>query len=650
MEFLKKYSTSNPHPVEAGLPTLSKLGNPKFPDNLDIKKVAAAWIDELGKAAAQTNVEGVLALLVNSDFKTGILDDDHIPSASGNVIPVYWRDFLSLTWDFRTFEGTPAIQNFLQARLQVAKISNLKLGPVSLDKLFPDLVWIQLFFTFETEVGIASGIARLVPITISASQPKSLADDLNTGDVTWRAHLVFTNLEDLKGFPESLGVKRNGLPNHGKWEEQRRRENAYEDRDPTVLIIGGGQSGLDVAARLKALGVDALIVEKNKRIGDNWRLRYDALCLHDTVWCDHMPYLPFVSEIIDVASSNLELAGWLESYAEALELNVWTSIEALEATQDRQSKIWLVRVKKGDGSERIFKVNHIVMASGLKGGTVYVPEYPGMDRFQGTMLHSTEYHNAQAHLNKKVIVIGAGTSAHDICVDYVDSGIDVTMFQRSSTYILSALKGLRLLLDGLYSENGLPTDVADRVNASFPTLMMAGVAHRGAQAVAEVDREILEGLHRVGFKLNMGYKDAGALLQAMNTASGYYVDVGGSQHIIDGKIKLKNDSQIKEFTKTGIKFDNDSELEADVVVFCTGYIDSGSTMRKIFGDAIAEGVGETFGLNKEGETKGLYRQLKYKGLYSMMGNFPMCRFYSKHVALQIKAMEEGIFDGKTYSK
>ncbi|KAF9522145.1 hypothetical protein CPB83DRAFT_864900 [Crepidotus variabilis] len=649
MEYLEKYTTSTPHPAEAGLPTLSKLGNPTVPDNLDIKKVAAAWIDELGKAAAQTNVDGVLALLVDSDFKTGILDDDHIPSASGNVIPVYWRDFLSLTWDFRTFEGTPAIQNFLQARLQIAKISNLQLGPVSLDRPFPDLVWIQLFFTFETEVGIASGIARLVPITISASQPKSLADDLNTGDVTWRAHLVFTNLEDLKGFPENLGVKRNGLPNHGKWEEQRRRENAYEDRDPTVLIIGGGQSGLDVAARLKALGVDALIVEKNKRIGDNWRLRYDALCLHDTVWFDHMPYLPFPSTW-PVYTPAKKLANWLESYVDALELNVWTSTTILDAKQDQKSSVWSARVKKEDGSERTLKVKHIVMAFGLKGGTAYVPKYPGMDQFAGTMLHSTEHNKAQDHLGKKVVVIGAGTSAHDICVDYVDNGIDVTMFQRSSTYVISALKGLRLLLDRLYSENGPPTDVADRLNASFPNLMMAGMAHRGAQGIAEVDRDTLEGLNRVGFKLNMGFKDAGLYLLASRTASGYYLDVGGSQYVIDGKIKLKSDSQIKEFTETGIRFENGGDLEADVIIFCTGFTDPGSTMRSIFGDKIAEDVGETFGLNKEGETKGLYKQLKYKGLYSMMGNLSMCRFYSKHVALQIKAMEERIFDGQKYSK
>ncbi|KAF9522161.1 hypothetical protein CPB83DRAFT_887710 [Crepidotus variabilis] len=569
MEYLKKYTTSDPHPVEAGLPTLPKLGNPKVPDNLDINKVAAAWIDELEKAAAQANVDGVLALLVNSDFKTGILDDDHKPSTSDNTIPVYWRDFLSLTWDFRTFEGVPTIQNFLQARLHVAKISNVKLGSASLEKPFPDLLWIQLSFTFETEVGLASGIARLVPITISASHPKSSTIGLNTGDVTWRAHLIFTNLEDLKGFPENLGMKRNPLPNHGKWEEQRRRENAYEVREPIVMVIGAGQSGLDVAARLKALGVDALIVEQNKRIGDNWRSRYEALCLHDTVWCDHLPYLPFPSTW-PVYTPARKLANWLESYAEALELNVWTSTTVVDARQDPQSKIWSVRVKKEDGSERVLKVRHIVMAFGLKGGKGFIPQYPGMEKFKGTILHSSLHHRAQDHLGKKVIVVGAGTSAHDICVDYVNFGIDVTMFQRSSTYVLSALKGVRLLLDGLYSENGLPTDVADRVNVSFPSLMMAGMAHRATKAIAEIDRDILAGLNRVGFKVNMGYKDAGLFLQAWRSASGYYMDVGGSQYIIDGKIKLKNDSQMKELTETGIKFENGSELEADVVVFCTG--------------------------------------------------------------------------------
>ncbi|KAF9522147.1 hypothetical protein CPB83DRAFT_823118 [Crepidotus variabilis] len=640
---MQTYSNATPHPAETGLPNLTKLGNPKVPDNVDPQKIASAWLKEFAKAGSTGDVDGVLSLFVDSDYQSDLFLPEGSTSAHSppDAIPVFWRDILAFTWDFRTFEGTPVIREFLQARLAEVNISNVQLQTdagltPTLDKPFPDLTWIQFFFKFETEVGLGFGIGRLVPLLV-------------TGDAIWKAHLLFTNLEDLKGFPEQLGSRRNGLPNHGKWEEQRRKEVAFEDREPTVLVVGAGQSGLEVAARLKALGVDSLIVEKNEKVGDNWRTRYDALCLHDPVWYDHLPYLPFPSTW-PVFTPAKKLANWLESYAEALELNVWTSTTVLNATQDPQTNVWSIKVKKGDGSERVFKVKHLVLAIGFLGGRGYTPTIAGIDKFKGQTLHSMEHKKATDHLGKKVVIIGACTSAHDICVDYADHGIDVTMFQRSSTYVLSTKRGVPMLIGPLYNENGPPTHIADRLSASFPITLLSGIHHRVVKLVAEVDKEVLEGLKSVGFRVNMGYKDAGLLPLVWTKASGYYMDVGGSQYIIDKKIKLKNDSQIQEFTETGLKFDNGSELSADVIVFCTGLADPKYALRTIFGDELADRLPQVWGLNQEGEIKGVFKEIGPKGLYVMMGNLGACRFYSKHIALQIKAVEEGLFDGRRYGR
>jgi len=144
------------------------------------------------------------------------------------------------------------------------------LAPIFIQS-YPDLVWIMGFFTFETDIGLASGIFRLVP-TLGEQQ-----------QIRWKAHSIFTNLEDLKNFPEKTGSLRNQKSDHGKWENLRKKEKRFEGSDPTVLIVGGGQSGLEIAARLKLLDVSTLVVERNERVGDNWRNRYDALCLHDPV-------------------------------------------------------------------------------------------------------------------------------------------------------------------------------------------------------------------------------------------------------------------------------------------------------------------------------------------------------------------------------
>jgi hypothetical protein len=278
---------NEPHPIEASLPTLSKLGT-TVPTDVDATSVASTWLSSFSKFAETGDVGGVTNLLVESDFSSSLLEPFSTTTTASSSVSLYWKDILALTWDLRTFEGTATIKAFLVDRLSDAQIQNVKLSDdikPQLQQPHPDLAWIQLLFTFETKIGSATGIARLVPLKI--------------GDqVEWKGQSIFTHLDSLKGFPEKIGALRNPEPNHGRWEEARRKEVAFGGADPTVLIIGGGQSGLEVAARLKALDVPTLVIEKNERIGDNWRERYEALCLHDPVckcccllcWCDSLTW------------------------------------------------------------------------------------------------------------------------------------------------------------------------------------------------------------------------------------------------------------------------------------------------------------------------------------------------------------------------
>jgi hypothetical protein len=242
--------SSNIQIPDVPLPTLPRLNATVSPD-LDARKVAEEWYAAFSNAISSKDAQRVAGLLLPDSF---------------------WRDFLSLTWDFRTFRGQDKITQFLKDQLPLINVHEIKLRNdyLGLQQPYPDLAWINTMFDFETQVGIGSGIIRLVP----------------TQNGEWKAHVVFTNLEDLKGFPEKIGPLRNSLTNHGLWEQERKRLADFVDKDPAVLIIGGGQSGLDVAARLKALGVSALVIERNPRIGDSWRDRYDSLCLHDPV-CEY---------------------------------------------------------------------------------------------------------------------------------------------------------------------------------------------------------------------------------------------------------------------------------------------------------------------------------------------------------------------------
>jgi hypothetical protein len=217
---------------------------------VDAAVVAQKWFETFANYVQAADVDGVLGQLVDDAF---------------------WRDMLALTWDFRTFFGHNRIQRFLADRLATTKVSDLQLDTQSatVGRPYPDIAWVQAFFTFSTAVGTGTGIFRLV-LTPS-------------GD--WKAHTVFTGLEGLHGHPELSGPLREHESKFGTWPEQRRRERECEepDQQPAVIIAGGGQSGLELAARLKYLGVKTLVVEREARIGDLWRKRYEALCLHDTV-------------------------------------------------------------------------------------------------------------------------------------------------------------------------------------------------------------------------------------------------------------------------------------------------------------------------------------------------------------------------------
>ncbi|KAJ7090179.1 hypothetical protein C8R44DRAFT_818281 [Mycena epipterygia] len=577
------------------LPTLDKL-NATVPQDLDVSKVAAAWMVSFVSCVEAGDVAGVTKLFI---------DESH------------WRDMLALTWDFRSFHGAPSIQNFLSDRLASAQLTNFRIKDqfTALQQPYPDIAWIQVIFDFETSVGLVSGVVRLVP------QPSR---------APWKAHCMYTNLQDLKGFPEKIDGLRNSAANYGKWERERQHALSFEEEEPTVLVIGGGHSGLDIAARLKYLDVRTLV----------------ALCLHDPVWYDHLPYMPFNPATWPVYTPALKLGNWLESYAEALELDVWTSSTVVSARKN-SSGTWDVVVDRA-GKERVFKVKHLVFAIGLGAGEGKFPTFPGMDRFKGQILHSTQHKRATDHAGKKVVIIGACTSAHDIAVDYYNNGVDVTIYQRSSTYVLTIKNGWKHVMAGRYAEGGPPVDLVDRLSASFPHFMAIPLHQRQAMRIAEDDKELLDGLRKCGFRLNMGMMDAGFTLSARDRGGGYYIDVGASQMIIDGKIKLKNDSQIAEFTESGLKFENGSEMPVDVVVFATGLGEARDGVRKICGDEIGTQCKKIWGLNDEGEINGAWRDLGVPGLWYMIGNLAQGRFHSKHVALQIKAIEENVF-GERYS-
>jgi cation diffusion facilitator CzcD-associated flavoprotein CzcO len=329
-----------------------------------------------------------------------------------------------------------------------------------------------------------------------------------------------------------------------------------------------------------------------------------------------------------------------------MELNVWTGANVTTAAPDA-SNIWHVTVKQSNGQDRIFKVKHFVFATGLGVG-MKMPVYPGMDDFKGELLHSTQYKKAADLAGQKVVIMGSCNSAFDVASDLYNSGKDVTMLQRGPTFVMTTKNGWKVIMDRVYSEVAPPTHIADLINASLPVTLQENIHQRYVQVLQQADKELLDGLRKRGFKLSLGTKDAGLLLLAWDKSSGYYLDVGGSQLIVDGKVKLKNDSLVERFTETGLKFEDGTEISADAIICATGLGKPNDLVRQVCGDEIANKTKQIWGLTAEGEMSGCWNDLGVPGMWYMLGNLAQARFYSKHVAIQIKAQEEGLF-GTRYS-
>jgi len=411
------------------------------------------------------------------------------------------------------------------------------------------------------------------------------------------------------------------------------------DGDPTVIIVGAGHTGLEIAARLKYLGVSHLIIDRKARVGDSWRDRYKALCLHDTVWYNQTPYLPFPATW-PVFTPASKLADWLEGYADYLELNVWTSSVITKTEWNDDLKTWAVEIKRGGKESRTLKVKHLVFATGF-GGRPYVPDFPERENFKGEVVHSSEFTSASRYIGKKAVVVGACTSGHDIARDFVHHGVDVTIYQRSSTYVIS-VEALKQLLAPVYNDV-VPTEVGDLYFNFLPNAVGRLIHQRLTPHFAQtVDKELLDGLAKAGFKTNLGPDGTGVLQLLFTRAGGYYFDDGTSKHVINGDVKVKNGSAIARFTENGLQFADGTALEADVIIFATGYVDPRNSLREICGPQVAEKVKPVWGFTDEGEISGIWRDSGHENLWIGIGNLGMSRYYSRHLALQIKAIDAGI--------
>ncbi|MCW1918099.1 NAD(P)/FAD-dependent oxidoreductase [Rhodobacter sp. KR11] len=540
---------------------------------------------------------------------------------------VHWRDLMALTWTITPHDDVDsAVAGLLaaQAKMQAHsfRLAETRTAPRRVTR--HGTASIEAFFSFETTFARCSGTLRLL------------------ADAPDRAWVLATSLDELKGHEEPINMRRPAGSAYSRnfggdnWTDIRAKKAAFTDRDPAVLIIGAGQAGLAIAARLGLLGVDTLIVDKTPRVGDVWRNRYHSLALHNQVKLNHMPYLPWPPNWPKYLPKDM-IAGWLETYAWAMECNVWTSTEFLGATYDEGR--WTVTLRREDGTTRVMKPRHLVMANGIAGKPLKA-RLPGLDSFKGTVLHTNDYGEGAKWRGRNVIVVGAGTSGHDVAQDLHGHGAKVTMIQRGATTVAS-IKAAGLV-HSVYYEEDIPLEDCDgiAIASSYPLLV------KGYQSAVvkmkEIDRDLLDGLTKAGFKLDFGADETGHQMKFRRRHGGYYLDCGCSELIAKGEIAVVQAEDTDHYTADGLRMKDGSTLQADLVVTATGYQSQETVVREMLGDAIADRVGQIWGIAPNGEIANMFVATPQPGLWFSGGGFAHCRIYSHYIAMGIKLREMGL--------
>jgi cation diffusion facilitator CzcD-associated flavoprotein CzcO len=579
--------------------------NPPAEENL--RETTEAWIGAFG-AALQAGSGRALAELFVADS--------------------HWRNLFGISWHFATFSGRQTLVKALLQRAGEAGAAGFRLDAAALTPrraIVAGREVIEAIFAFDTSNGPGIGAVRLLP----EADGRAAAWTISTS-------LDFNKICDARSNSAAESHARDfAAPD---WSEQRQASATYDDRDPDVLIVGGGHAGISAAVELKRIGLDALIVDRMARVGDNWRLRYRGLKLHNKTPVNHLRYLPFPTTFPDYIPKD-KIANWLESYVDIMEVDFWTQTTFEGAGYDDATQRWTARLSRADGTARTLRPKHIVLATSVS-GTPNIPVIDGIENFAGQVLHSSQFAAGKQWAGRSVIVFGTGTSAHDICQELQAAGSHVTMVQRSPTMVVNVEPAQ--LYDKTYLGDGPAVEIRDILNTNVPLPVMK-VAHKLiTDEVKRLDAPLLTRLERAGFRLEFGEDGTGWPLKFRTRGGGYYFNVGASELIADGKIRLVQAADIGAIEAEGLRLKDGARVSAELFVLATGYKGPDHLMAQLFGEEVAKRVGRVWGFDEATqELRNMWTRTGQPGLWFTGGAFSQARIYSRNIALQIAAIEAG---------
>lgn len=302
------------------------------------------------------------------------------------------------------------------------------------------------------------------------------------------------------------------------------------------LIIGAGPAGLATAGRMRKAGIDFEMIEKSQAIGNSWRNHYDRLHLHTVKKWSHLPHMPFPKDYPTYVSRQ-QLVDYMDNYANAFSIQPRFGEEAVAIK--KSGKLWEVTTASGKN----YNASNVIVTTGLN-QKPHVPQWPGQELFTGSIIHSTSYKNPKPYLGQKVLVVGIGNTGAEIALDLSEQDISTAIVARGEISLVPR------------DLNGRPVQVTAKLLEKIPF---------GDWIGSKIQKIYFGNVSKYGLKISKEYP--AVLLR--ETGKTPLIDIGTIAAIKAGKIKVLGD--IKNFTETGVQFENGEKINFDQVILATGF-------------------------------------------------------------------------------
>lgn len=544
-----------------------------------------------------------------------------------------WRDQLALTGTLRTFFSPKLLAETWELLAGKHKPGHFEIhrDTSHVARFGPENSWVEARFDFRIDgprPSRCSGAIGLVP-----SEDES----------SWKIWLLCTLLERPDGFPDvdDLRPPDSSATSNGT-HDGHKNNGSMTPESVECAVIGGGVAGLTMAGRLQSLGLSYVVIEKHPRVGDTWvKDRYESVKLHTSKPYNQLPGSPpsFQKEDPYHLPGSCVAEGF-RRFADTFGIKILTSTTLVSAVWDAEFDGWLLSMQKG-GETFTLKARHIVLAVGNMGVTPQIPQYANRDLYKGDVLHGVQWKNAQSWAGKRGVVIGSANTAHDVIADMAKAGLhSITMIQRSKTFLLP-VPTFAGLVDPVYNDD-TPLDLSDRILLSYPMPIQRLVAMNGIAMLADKQKAYFDKVAATNFEIERNGDLWGECIY--DREGGHFFDLGSSELIVNGTVQVRSGPKALpvSYTETGLELGDGSKIDADVIVFATGYSSNIlTTAKRFFGEEIGGSLREFWQCDQEGEIRGAWRHTGHPRIWYTGHGYAHARFYARFVALHIKSEVEG---------